>query len=223
MSENVPIGYTVLKITSTDADIGENAVATYTLTSDPVDVFALDSKSGAVTVIGVLDYETKREYILRVQADDGAYRAETSITIDILDTNDNAPIFGQPSYEFDLVEAIEVGAVVGQVSASDIDADGANSELFYTWRVPSGLLMVNTDTGLVTTLQEVTYQESENVFLIQAVATDRGNPPLSSEVMVRIHMRHSNTYNPVFDQERYDAYIADNSPSGTHIITLNAT
>ena len=221
--ENVPIGFTVLKITSTDADIGENAVATYSLISDPNENFAVDPDTGAVTVIKPLDYEIGREYILRVRANDGAYNAETAITIDIGDTNDCAPIFEQPNYQFDLVEGLEIGSEVGSVSASDLDAAGANSELFYTWREPSSTLMLYTDTGVITTLQDVNYQQADSIIHMQAVATDRGEPPLSSEVTVIVNIHPTNLYDPVFEQTSYQAYVTDNSETGTHILTLHAT
>ena len=64
-------------------------------------------------------------------ANDGAYRASTTVTIDVLDTNDNAPVFGQQSYKFTVMQGQAMGYSVGSVSATDDDADGPNAQFFY--------------------------------------------------------------------------------------------
>ena len=221
--ENVPIGYTVLKITSTDADIGENAIATYSLLSNPGESFALDSLTGVVVVHKELDFESKREYILRASANDGAFNSETAITIDILDANDHAPEFRKPSYSFDLVEGLEVGYKIGEVSASDRDSTGHNSNVFYTWREPSSILMLNTENGAITTLQAFNYQPADSNMKLHAVATDRGEPALSSQITVTINLRPANQYIPVFDDERYVTYVDEISDVDLLITTVHAT
>ncbi len=45
-----------------------------------------------------LDYESAGEHLVEVAASDGAYRAQTTVTIDVLDVNDNAPRFSRDNY-----------------------------------------------------------------------------------------------------------------------------
>ena len=48
---------------------------------------------------GQLDYETRREYQLTVEATDtGGLRDSVPLTITLLDVNDNAPQFLRPEY-----------------------------------------------------------------------------------------------------------------------------
>ena len=51
--------------------------------------------SGDLLVNKPLDRETQAQYRLQVAATDGAYVTVTSVTVDVLDDNDNAPVCDQ--------------------------------------------------------------------------------------------------------------------------------
>ncbi len=93
--------------------------------------FEIDSETGEIRIAAPLDYEEVKEYLLGVAATDGSYRAQTTITIDVTDTNDNAPVFEQPSYKFAMMQGQDAGVLVGSVSARDLDAEGPNAQVFY--------------------------------------------------------------------------------------------
>jgi protocadherin-16/23 len=65
-------------------------------------VFSIDRFSGKVVLVRRLDFESQREYRLRVTASDTAHTARTVLTIRVTDVNDNPPIFTQPSYQASL-------------------------------------------------------------------------------------------------------------------------
>lgn len=82
------------------------------------DNFAI-SNDGVITVIGVLDRETKANYSFEVRAIDldpnhPRYNS-TVVEIEVLDTNDNPPVFKKASYVADLPEHSDVGIVTLQV------------------------------------------------------------------------------------------------------------
>lgn len=62
-------------------------------------VFSIDRFSGKITLVQRLDFESQREYHLRVTASDTAHTARTVLTIRVTDVNDNPPIFMQSSYQ----------------------------------------------------------------------------------------------------------------------------
>lgn len=66
VTENAEIGAFVIKITSSDQDIDQNANVTYSFTENPGEKFAIDPLSGNVTVVGHLDREEQDEYLLKV-------------------------------------------------------------------------------------------------------------------------------------------------------------
>lgn len=67
VTENAEIGTFVIRITSSDMDIGPNANVTYICTDNPGKKFSIDAISGNVTVAGYLDREEQDEYLLKVQ------------------------------------------------------------------------------------------------------------------------------------------------------------
>lgn len=66
VTENAEIGTFVIRLTSTDPDIGQNANVTYSFTNNPGMKFSIDALSGNVTVNGHLDREEQDEYLLKV-------------------------------------------------------------------------------------------------------------------------------------------------------------
>lgn len=66
--ENEPVGHTVMVLQAFDKDEGENARLTYTLTGS--DHFAIDNKTGVITVVKPLDRETQAKHLILVSATD---------------------------------------------------------------------------------------------------------------------------------------------------------
>ncbi|XP_072949863.1 cadherin-89D isoform X2 [Epargyreus clarus] len=85
------------KIHAKDADIGQNAVFTYTLFGDGRDIFSVNEETGIVSYVGdKLDREEKSIYLLKIVArDKGGLNSETKLTITVLDENDNQPKYDQ--------------------------------------------------------------------------------------------------------------------------------
>ncbi|CAH2040894.1 unnamed protein product, partial [Iphiclides podalirius] len=85
------------KIRAKDADVGLNAVFSYTLFGDGHDIFSVNEASGVVTYVGnKLDREEKSSYLLKVVArDKGSLKSEAKLTITVLDENDNTPKYNQ--------------------------------------------------------------------------------------------------------------------------------
>ena len=67
----------------------------------------------------MFDYETKTRYEFDVMANQG--HAETHVVIEIIDENDNSPVFSQVSYQASVMENIPIGSPVIQVTATDGD------------------------------------------------------------------------------------------------------
>lgn len=67
VTENAEIGTFVIRITSSDLDIGQNANVSYSFTVNPGEKFSINALSGNVTVTGHLDREEQDEYLLKVE------------------------------------------------------------------------------------------------------------------------------------------------------------
>ena len=105
----------------------------YSLVND-FGTFRIDNRTGDIRLVVELDFEEEDFYLLRVVATDlsGRQRQET-VNIDILDVNDNDPVFSELQYQFSLSES-DIRNYVSQidvVSASDADSD-LNGEITFS-------------------------------------------------------------------------------------------
>ena len=134
ISETASIGFEVTAVNAQDLDEGDNAFVTYSLSGENLNgEFAIDALSGAITVAGSLDYETRVQYILNVTAMDGGDPPSLgylTIRVNIQDENDNVPFFLNPEPSFAVAENAAVGTSVGLVTAVDDDT-GVNAALVY--------------------------------------------------------------------------------------------
>ncbi|TDG46679.1 hypothetical protein AWZ03_006859 [Drosophila navojoa] len=228
VTENAEIGTFVICVTSSDLDLGENANATYTFSANPGNKFKLDSQSGNITVAGEIDREQQDEYILKVIASDGAWRAETPVTITIQDQNDNAPEFEHSFYSFNFPELQHAVAFVGQVIATDRDKQGPNSVISYSLQSPSPIFSVDPATGEIFTKTQIQYKHSqyvsspENMFSLTILATDNGKPPLYTECLVNINIVDANNNPPKFAQAEYLSPLPENARVGQRVVKVHA-
>ncbi|XP_028982383.1 cadherin-related tumor suppressor [Diachasma alloeum] len=228
VTENAEVGSFVIRITSSDQDIGENANVTYTFTDNPGGKFSIDPVTGNVEVVGYLDREEQDEYLVKIRAVDGAWGAETTLTITIQDQNDNAPEFSEESYHFHFPEMQTRKAHVGQVTATDIDKQGPNSVISYSLLQPSDLFSVDPATGDIYSKRTIRYKHTnrpsspENLYPLTVVATDNGRPPLSSRTTVFISIVDANNNAPRFEQTSYLSPVPEGLTTGKRIVKLSA-
>ncbi|XP_012868123.1 PREDICTED: cadherin-3 [Dipodomys ordii] len=131
--EGVLPGTSVMQVTATDEDDAintYNGVIAYTIHSqepkDPHDLmFTVHRSTGTISVISSgLDREKIPEYTLTIHATDldGEGSSATAVAIvEILDANDNAPVFEPQKYEARVPEN-KVGQEVQRLTVTDLDA-----------------------------------------------------------------------------------------------------
>ncbi|XP_014481173.1 PREDICTED: cadherin-related tumor suppressor [Dinoponera quadriceps] len=228
VTENSEIGTFVIRITSSDRDIGQNANVSYGFTHNPGGKFSIDALSGNVTVAGHLDREEQDEYLLKIVALDGAWKSKTDLTITIQDQNDNSPEFEENIYHFHFPELQPAVAHVGQVTAVDHDKQGPNSAVSYSLLQPSDLFTVDPVTGDVFSKRTLRYKHThrpsspENLYSLTVVATDNGKPPMSSRSVVYVSVVDANNNAPRFEYRSYLSPVPENYGVGKHITQLVA-
>uniref|UniRef100_A0A452SNP0 Cadherin 3 n=1 Tax=Ursus americanus TaxID=9643 RepID=A0A452SNP0_URSAM len=131
--EGVLPGTSVMQVTATDEDDAintYNGVVAYSIHSqepkDPHDLmFTVHRSTGTISVISSgLDREKVPEYTLTIQATDmdGDGSTTTAVAVvEILDANDNAPVFDPQKYEARVPENM-VGHEVQRLTVTDLDA-----------------------------------------------------------------------------------------------------
>lgn len=97
--ENAPIGTQIGEIEAKDKDYGIFSEIEYTLSGFGAHYFKTDKNKGGIFVARELDYESQKSYSLTLFAKDGGGKGTTtSVFIDVLDVNDNAPVFEAAEY-----------------------------------------------------------------------------------------------------------------------------
>nr|XP_024431103.2 protocadherin alpha-C1 isoform X3 [Desmodus rotundus] len=122
-----------------DADEGSNGVLSYSLS--PSQHFRLDmgsrvdgSEYPELVLVKALDREERATHRLVLTAQDRgrpARSGDAHVTIVVVDTNDNAPVFERTVYRTKVPETVPNGTVLFQVQASDPD-EGSNGEIRYS-------------------------------------------------------------------------------------------
>lgn len=87
--------------------VGANAKLRYQITSgNTKGVFDVEPEAGTVFIVQSLDYEEEQRYELRLVASDGKWENHTLIIINVVNKNDEAPVFTQNEYHGSILEEL---------------------------------------------------------------------------------------------------------------------
>ncbi|XP_031771297.1 cadherin-99C, partial [Apis florea] len=208
------------RVHAEDADEGINAEITYFAPDDIP--FTVDPETGDVLTKIVLDYEQNDEYKFVVTARDGApdYRLATAtVTVKVIDVEDEVPVFHQSSYEARVKENIPDYTVL-QVTADDPD-----TKKQITYMIKQGdteLFAIDSRTGVIKTTRGLDYErESQHILIIGTVENTSDLPGSTTRVVVNV--QDVNDIPPVFTSVPRPITLDDDIPIGTTVINLIAT
>ncbi|XP_045347359.1 protocadherin gamma-A8 isoform X11 [Leopardus geoffroyi] len=200
--ENNPRGASIFTVMAHDPDSGNNAQVTYSVTEDiimgsPVSSYvSINSDTGVLYALCSFDYEHLRDLQLLVTARDSGdppLSSNVSVSIFVLDQNDNVPDILYPTLPTDGSTGVELaprstepGYLVTKVVAVDRDS-GQNAWLSYRLLKASepGLFTVGLHTGEVRTARALLDRDALKQSLVVAVQ-DHGQPPLSATVKLTV-------------------------------------
>ncbi|CAK6977285.1 Protocadherin gamma-A1, partial [Scomber scombrus] len=151
-----------------------------------------------------LDRERSSEYNITVTcSDEGVPSLSSSVTLtlQISDVNDNAPVFERSSYEAYIVENNTPGLSIFTVKARDADWN-QNARVSYILEdssvngVPvSSYVSVSADSGVIHAVRSFDYEQIKD-FQFRVKAQDGGSPPFSSNVTVKLMIQDQNDNPP---------------------------
>lgn len=150
--------------------------------------------------------------------------SDTAVTIQVLDLNDNAPVFHIPNPgQVRVPENSKVGTEFYNLTATDKDSD-ANSRLTYSIIGGDGkdLFRINPNTGLLST-NEIFDYELKSSYTLKVKVIDSGSPPLQSSISIVINVASVDEYSPVFPQEGYEFKVRGDAKVGDIVGTVSAT
>ncbi|XP_067272650.1 cadherin EGF LAG seven-pass G-type receptor 2 [Pseudorasbora parva] len=217
----------ILQVTATDQDRGNNAVVHFSIMSGNTrGQFYIDAQTGKLDLVSQLDYEMSKEYTLRIRAQDGGRPPLSNIsglvTIQVLDVNDNAPIFVSTPFQATVLENVPIGYSVIHIQAVDADA-GDNSRLEYrlTETTPDFPFAINNSTGWIVVASELD-RERLDFYSFGVEARDHGTPAMSSSASISMSILDVNDNNPEFTQKAYYMRLNEDAAVGTSVVTVSA-
>ncbi|CAG9854996.1 unnamed protein product [Phyllotreta striolata] len=226
--ENVPVDTSVLKVHASDADLGINARIIYSLSNESHWLFRVDNKTGVITTTGSFDREKENVYtFLIVATDGGKYNARSQsvpVTVKILDFNDNKPTFTRYPFKEKVTPYIQPGQQIIKITATD-DDEATNAEIVYTISTDdsNGKFRINPNTGIITTTQSLAAHKGKIIYL-NVLATDKGNPPMSSSGLVEIQVGDLPETSPslLFQNATYAVTLAENTERLKEVVRVGA-
>ncbi|XP_053497903.1 putative protocadherin beta-18 [Ictalurus furcatus] len=188
-----------------DIDSGKNGQIKCTVNSDlPFRIKSTSSNFYSLVTDRILDREMFSEYNITITAtDEGSPSLSTNKTLrlKISDVNDNAPVFQRHSYTAYVMENNSPGVSIFAVTATDRDS-GNNARISYFLEdlsvngvSASSYISVNADSGEILAIRSFDFEQTKE-FNIRVKAQDGGNPPLSSNVSVKIIIQDQNDNAP---------------------------
>ena len=216
----VPLG----NFMALDDDNGTNARVEYGIfDGEGAERFTIDPVSGVITTTEVLNKTVQRYYNLTIIAlDQGMPQmfGFGSVFIEVIDANDQVPIFSETTYNASLLENEPEGTFVTLVNATDTDiGTNADFEYFITPNTTSyNLFTINSTSGEIFS-DAVFDRENVSVIDIEVVAIDNGLVPLTGSATVRVYIQDVNDHAPIFNETLYVANVTENAPNDT-LVTI---
>ncbi|XP_047441135.1 protocadherin gamma-C4-like [Mugil cephalus] len=216
-----------------DLDVGVNSVRSYTLSKD--DFFSLKIKdvSGGRKVPELvlsksLDREKKSKHQLQLTAIDGGNPVKSGIsqiTVNVLDNNDNFPVFEKNIYKVSISESSAQGASVIKLTAKDTDED-LNGEVEYSFgtHTPDTVLSVfdiDSLTGEIRLTGKLDFETNAN-FEIDISAKDKGTPRMEGHCTLHVEVLDVNDNAPNIFLTSKPNSVPEDSPSGTVVALISA-
>ena len=193
VTENSNDRTSVLTVTANDADLGVFGDVRYFIVGGNFNSsFSIDSVSGQILVQNNIDREAITSFDLEVKAQDLGMplqrSARTTVSITVLDVNDNRPIFRPSTYSVQLREDLPVGHDVVQVFASDLDQPNTpNSRIIYSIASGNGeeKFRINSSSGEIKIRSGLDFETTPS-FILTISARDGGSPIKMGSAKVNI-------------------------------------
>uniref|UniRef100_A0A3P9HFK9 Cadherin domain-containing protein n=1 Tax=Oryzias latipes TaxID=8090 RepID=A0A3P9HFK9_ORYLA len=191
---------------------------------DPVGLFTMDKDTGDLFVHRRLDREEQGHYTLLAHAD---VEDPMEIIINVIDMNDNKPIFEQTSYVAEVAESSPKGTTVIQVKATDADEPGNdNSILKYMIlsqepKLPSdSMFAINSFNGAIMVEGVGLDREKYPEYTLEIQAADTKGEGLTGKTKVTLNVTDSNDNPPVFTASTGSV---DENAVGVQVVKMSVT
>ncbi|XP_061091766.1 protocadherin Fat 2 isoform X2 [Conger conger] len=226
LKEDFPLNTTILKFRATDADTGFNGKLVYAISSGSEDsCFTIDMDTGELKLTCTLDRETKAFYILNITVYDVGVPQTSAwkfLAVNILDANDNPPVFDQCMYVLSIPENTEVDKSIFKVHAVDYDLDDSGS-IKYSLLTSTETFKIEELTGILKVAGRLDRETNQRHDLkIEARDQAEVEPQLLSIVDVVVILEDINDSPPKFVPKVFKIQVLEDVPLGTVLLWVES-
>lgn len=204
-----------------------------TQTNPNVRFFTIDNQTGVIRTRSRIDREAicpgadQCTLKLDVAVQPLKFFQILQVKVEILDKNDNHPVFREKRVMQQISESAEIGS--GFVLPPAVDADSARNGIRRYELVPAGSKfelqerkMADGGSELKMVLRQKLDRETVDSYHLAVYAIDGGIPPRTGSLTVDITILDANDNRPEFTRALYEVWTPENTPSGTILLTVEA-
>ncbi|TKS72368.1 Protocadherin alpha-3 [Collichthys lucidus] len=230
LDENAPVGTTVIQVNATDLDDGTNGDVVYAFSNSMnqiiLNLFDINLLTGEITVKGLIDYEENDQFEIEIEASDkgsAPLTTEKTVTIKIVDVNDNPPEIEVTSFSSSIPEDSRPGTTVALISVNDLDS-GLNGKVICSIGegVPFALSPSLKDKMYSLVTKSPLDREKRDKYDLTIFAKDAGQPAVSSEKTISVLVSDVNDNSPVFLLSPYTFYVTEGNDPGASVFYVKA-
>uniref|UniRef100_A0A668VCQ9 Cadherin domain-containing protein n=1 Tax=Oreochromis aureus TaxID=47969 RepID=A0A668VCQ9_OREAU len=220
----------VFSVKASDRDENDNARISYHIIRDGSEdnkvtsFLNINTENGDVLALKIFDFETHSLVLTALDGGKPPKSGDMNILVNVLDVNDNTPIFSKDLYSVKLNENAPVGTEVIQVNATDPD-HSQNGEVVYSFgnsvsNNVFNLFDIDQSTGKITVKGLLDYEQKDK-YEIEIQASDRGLAPLTTEKSVIIKIVDVNDNAPEIEVTSFSSSIPEDSRPGTTVALIS--
>ena len=211
---------TAVGITAVAVDPDAGSTVTYSLSSNPGGLFAINSTTGVVTLAGALNFEAATSHAITVLAtsSDGSTSSQ-AFTVAVTNGNE-APVFTPMSQQVSVQENLQTSVTVVTGTATDVDA--GDTQTYSLSGSDAALFNINAATGAVSFKAPPNFElplaaSGTNAYSFNIVATDAGGLTATQAVIVNVtnvNESFSNASDTIMGGDGDDTfYVGNNDPA----------
>ncbi|OWK00874.1 PCDH20 [Cervus elaphus hippelaphus] len=170
-----------------------------------------------------MDYELQQFYEIAIVAwNSEGFQVKKMIKVQLLDDNDNAPVFLQPLVELTIEENNAPNAFLAKLDATDADSGERGQVSYFLGSDAPSYFSLDSVTGILTVSTQLDREEKEKYrYTVRAV--DSGKPPQESVATVVITVLDKNDNSPRFINKDFSFFVPENFPGYGEIGVISVT
>uniref|UniRef100_A0A8C3JSM2 Neural-cadherin n=1 Tax=Calidris pygmaea TaxID=425635 RepID=A0A8C3JSM2_9CHAR len=227
VDEDQDVGSTIITVSANDEDEGTNAKLRYQITTGNTGgVLDVEPETGAIFIAQPLDYEETKMYQIHLLASDGKWEDYAVVIINVMNKNDETPVFSINEYYGSIIEELDgLPVFVLQVMANDPDSNVDEGDLRYSLHGhgAADIFTIDEKTGSIYS-HKMLDREERALWRFVVLATDEGGEGLTGFADVIINVWDINDNAPMFPCMPNDCNgnVFENSPADTLVMEMGA-